>query len=62
MVPNYCSHNYFRFLAHELITSCQLINNKLIADCLFNDSGLPFLKNNALGSIIPLTTSNKRGN
>ena len=53
LVPYDCFHNRFRFSAHELIT-----------DCLFNDSGLPFQYENAVGStvIIALTTSNIRGN
>ena len=53
LVPNDCSHNRFRFSAHELIT-----------DSLFNYSGLPFLYDNMVDStvIIALTTSNILGN
>ena len=41
MVQNDCLHDHFRFASHELIT-----------DCLFSDSGLPFLYDKTFGSTV----------
>ena len=53
LVPNDCSHNRFKFSAHRLIT-----------DCLFNNTGFPFLYDYTVGStvVIAFATSNISGN